>query len=512
MQFTEPPNDISLRVMVLHDRHATGTEWQDACTSLIEMIPKAMPKSILVVDDHAPNREFIREVLDDAAYEISEAHNASEALAYLQSRKTDLVITDVRMPGISGVELLKRLHQHHPNIVVVLVSAFATVDGAVEAIKFGAHDYLIRPIEIDALRSVVQRAFDCHESRMQRSKYSEAAGQRPRFESILGQSKTLLDVLEQAARAARTSSTVLIQGETGTGKELLARGIHSLSTRGAKPFVTINCGAIPRDLLESELFGHVKGAFTGAFTDRKGQVESADGGTLFLDEIGEMSPELQVKLLRFLQNAEIQKVGALRSVKVDIRVLAATHRDLATMVREGAFREDLYYRLNVIPLRLPALRDRREDIPELTRSFFKRSCAKHACGTLRLGNGVLERFLVYQWPGNIRELENIVERIVVLTCGSEVGIADLPDFLRPAPNPVEAIRLDLPPSGICFGGLEKEILLRALQQSNWNQSMAARLLGMSRKTFVYRVQKHALRRDAVSHSARSSVEHANAYD
>jgi len=303
-----------------------------------------------------------------------------------------------------------------------------------------------------------------------------------------------MGVLDHATRAARTSSTVLIHGETGTGKELLARGIHSLSARSTKPFVTINCGAIPKDLLESELFGHVRGSFTGALMDRKGQVEAADGGTLFLDEIGEMSPELQVKLLRLLQNAEIQKVGAVCSSKVDVRVVAATHRDLAAMVHEGAFREDLCYRLNVIPLGLPSLRDRREDIPELVRFFFERSCAKHGREDLNLAKGVLDRFLVHRWPGNIRELENVIERIVVLARGSDVGIADLPDFLQPDPNPVEAINLDLPPNGICFGGLEKEMLFRALERSDWNQSMAARYLGMSRKTLVYRMHKHNLLR------------------
>jgi len=268
-----------------------------------------------------------------------------------------------------------------------------------------------------------------------------------------------------------------------------------LSARSTKPFVTINCGAIPNDLLESELFGHVKGAFTGAFTDRKGQVEAANGGTLFLDEIGEMPPGLQVKLLRLLQNGEIQKLGAAGSTRVDVRTIVATHRDLTAMVHEGTFREDLYYRLNVIPLRLPNLRDRREDIPQLVRLFFERSCAKHGRPNLRLAEDVLDRFLVYPWPGNIRELENVVERIVVLTRECEVGIADLPTFLQPDPSPVQAIRLDLPPNGICFGSLEKEVLLRALEQSNWNRSLAARYLGMTRKTLVYRMQKHNLLRN-----------------
>ena len=457
-----------------------------------------MFKSILVVDDHAPNRELFREALDDFAYEISEAQTASEALEHLRHHKADLVVTDVRMPGISGVELLKRLHSQYPNTVVILVSAFATVASAVEAMKLGAHDYLTRPFPIDELRLVIQRALDRHNIGIDPRCRRDTVGKQPGFENILGHSKELLGVLEQATRAARTSSTILIQGETGTGKELLARGIHSLSARSTKPFVTINCGAIPKDLLESELFGHVKGSFTGAFTDRKGQVEAADGGTLFLDEVGELSPELQVKLLRLIQNGEIQKLGAVRSARVDVRVVAATHRDLAAMVQNSSFREDFYYRLNVIPLRLPSLRDRREDLPELLRCFFERSCSKHGRPTLRLGNGVLDRFLTYRWPGNIRELENVVERIVILTPDNEIGIADLPQSLQPDPKPIEAIRLDLPPNGICFGGLEQEVLLRALKQSNWNQSKAARYLGMSRKTFAYRVQKYDLPRRAPS--------------
>lgn len=455
-----------------------------------------MTTSILVVDDHAPNRELIREGLDANAYEISEAQNASDALDRLRRQEIDLVITDVRMPGISGVELLQRLHSGYPDVVVILVSAFATVAGAVEAMKLGAHDYLTRPVDIDELRLVVHRALDRRAIRIDRTPSGEISRRGPGFENILGRSKDLLAVLDQATRAARTSSTVLVRGETGTGKELLVRGIHSLSARSAKPFVTVNCGAIPKDLLESELFGHVKGAFTGAFMDRKGQVEAADGGTLFLDEIGEMSPELQVKLLRLLQNGEIQKLGAACAKQVDVRVVAATHRDLAAMVRNGTFREDLYYRLNVIPLTLPTLRERREDIPELLHFYFERSCSKHARQNLRMAEGVLDRFLVYPWPGNIRELENVVERIVVLTRESEVGVADLPEFLQSDPNPIDVINLDLPPNGICFGGLEKEVLLRALQQCNWNQSMAARYLGMSRKTLVYRMHKHHLLKES----------------
>jgi DNA-binding NtrC family response regulator len=451
-----------------------------------------MPGKILVVDDYAPNRELIREALTDSAYEISEAVTASEALERLRRHKTDLVITDVQMPGLSGVELLKCLNKEYPDIVVILMSAFATVDGAVEAMKLGAHDFLTQPLKIDELRLIIQRALDRYGVRIDRGSSIEAM--EPGFEDMLGSSKCLLAALAQATRAARTSSTVLIQGETGTGKELLARGIHSLSARRAKPFVTINCGAIPRDLLESELFGHVKGAFTGALMDRKGQIEAAGGGTVFLDEIGEMSLELQVKLLRFMQNAEIRRLGGGFSTKVDVRVLAATHRDLARMMPEGMFREDLYYRLNVIPLKLPSLRERREDIPELVRFFLQRSCSKHARRSLRLGEGVLERFLAYRWPGNVRELENVVERLVVLADSPDVGVADLPEVLQPEPSPVEAINLDLPPNGISLGRIEKEVLLRTLQQFDWNQSKAARYLGLTRKTLAYRVQKYDLLR------------------
>jgi transcriptional regulator with GAF, ATPase, and Fis domain len=242
----------------------------------------------------------------------------------------------------------------------------------------------------------------------------------------------------------------------------------------------------------------VKGSFTGALMDRKGRVEAADGGTLFLDEIGEMTPELQVKLLRLIQEGEIQKVGAVAVAKIDARVVAATHRDLAAMVRDGTFREDLYYRLNVIPLRLPSLRDRREDIPELLSFFFERSCSRHGRQNLSLAHGLLDRFVAYPWPGNIRELENVVERIVVLTREMEVRIADLPSFLQPDPTPVEILHLDLPPNGIRFDRLEKEVLLRALEQSNWNQSMAARYLGMSRKTLLYRIQKYQIRKRPLS--------------
>jgi two-component system NtrC family response regulator len=312
------------------------------------------------------------------------------------------------------------------------------------------------------------------------------------FENMFGHSQTLLRVLDQAVRVAPTNSTILIQGETGTGKELLARGIHVNSKRSGKPFVTLNCGAIPRELLESELFGHVRGSFSGAVMDRKGKAEAAHGGTLFLDEIGEMPLELQVKVLRLIQEGEIEKVGATGNTKVDIRVIAATHRNLPQMAQNGTFREDLYYRLNVIPLALPNLRQRPEDIPELVRYFFARSCVKHNREDLLLPERLHGRFSAYRWPGNVRELENTIERIVVLTQSCEVDVNDLPSFLQQQPPPLEAILLDLPSTGISLSRLEKDVLSRALEKSNWNQSQAARYLGLSRKTLIYRMRKFGL--------------------
>jgi DNA-binding NtrC family response regulator len=455
-------------------------------------------RTILIVDDHSANRELIREALAASAYQIGEAQTASQALEYMRSREADIVITDVRMPEISGVDLLKRLRSDYPGTVVILVTGFATVANAVEAMRLGAHDYMTQPLDLDQLRLVVRGAVERVELRRATQALNSAPERRAGFESILGQADELLHVLDQASRVAPTDSTVLIQGETGTGKELLARGIHAISGRRTKPFVTINCGAIPKDLMESELFGHVKGSFTGALMDRKGQVEVANGGTLFLDEIGEMSLESQVKLLRLLQNGEVQKVGAVCSARVDIRVIAATHRVLPAMVQDGRFREDLYYRLNVIPLLLPSLRERPEDIPELVNFFHERNCHKYGREDLALPPHLLPRFSAYRWPGNIRELENTIERIVLLTRGNEVVEKDLPSFLRVEAPPREAFMPDLPAQGICLSGLERDILLRALQKFNWNQSRAARFLGISRHTLIYRMSKHNLAREPVS--------------
>jgi two-component system NtrC family response regulator len=314
------------------------------------------------------------------------------------------------------------------------------------------------------------------------------------FENILGHSDVLLEVLDMAARAALSNSTVLIRGETGTGKELLARAIHFNSSRSNNPLVTINCGAIPKDLLESELFGHRRGAFTGAVADKKGRIELADGGTLFLDEIAEMSPDLQVKLLRLIQGGEIEKIGSEVKTRVDVRILAASHRDLQAMIEDGTFREDLYYRLAVIPLVMPPLRERPEDIPDLVQHFFRKSQEKNKRPELVMSASLLPYFVRHRWPGNVRELENILERIVVLARGGDITIEDLPQFLRQEKAGVDALEIDLPPQGISLEAIEKELILRALHRCDWNQTRAARYLDLSRKTLIYRIEKYGIQK------------------
>jgi two-component system NtrC family response regulator len=380
------------------------------------------------------------------------------------------------------------------------MTAFGTIQNAVQAMRAGAYDYLTKPIDYDELALVVSRVLEhfrlVAEVRALRASLDRKYG----FENIIGHAEPLLSVLDTAARAAQSNSTILIHAETGTGKELLARAIHFNSRRRDKPFVTINCGAIPRDLLESELFGHVKGSFTGAMAHKTGKVELANGGTLFLDEIGEMPGDLQVKLLRLLQQGELEKIGAAGPVKVDVRFIAATHRNLSAMIEDGTFREDLYYRLAVIPLELPPLRERAEDIPHLVQHFFMKAKQEQGRPELALPAGLLPYFQDYRWPGNIRELENVIERIVVLARGDEITAADLPEFLRRERPAVDTLQLELPARGISLESIEKELIERALEKFNGNQTHAARYLDISRKALMYRMEKHGIRRKAAEDS------------
>ena len=396
------------------------------------------------------------------------------------------------LPGLSGIDVLKHIKTQFPATTVIVLTAFGTVETAVEAMKAGAFDYLTKPVDNEELLLAVNRALETARLREEVCNLRMSVSRKFGFENILGHSPKLLYVLDVAARAAQSDATVLIHGETGTGKELLAKAIHFNSPRAAKPFVAINCGAIPRELLESELFGHVKGSFTGAIAHKKGRIEMADGGTLFLDEIGEMPPELQVKLLRVIQEREIDKIGSNVPMKIDVRIVAATHRNLTNMIEDGTFREDLYYRLAVIPLDLPALRERKADISTLVDFFFSRAREKNGRPDLQLAPSLMPYFAGYRWPGNIRELENIMERITVLAEGPEIRLQDLPASLTAIVPQANAMQVDMPESGISLEGVEKELIRRALEKHEWNQSQAARYLDISRKTLIYRMEKHGL--------------------
>jgi DNA-binding NtrC family response regulator len=451
-------------------------------------------RKVLIIDDDDSLRRIMEMQLEEIGCEVITASSGSQALAILEEITPALVITDLKMPGISGMDLLNRLRVGHPELTVIMITAYGSVRTAVEAIKAGAYDYITKPIDYDELALVVHRALERHQLIEQVHSLRTTLDAKYGFDNIIGHSKTLLRVLEITSRVAPTDSIVLIRGETGTGKELFAKAIHQNSRRKNGPFVTINCGAIPKDLLESELFGHMKGAFTGAATQKQGKVEAADGGTLFLDEIGELPIDLQVKLLRLIQEGEIEKIGATGRSMVDVRIIAATHRNLGAMIEDGAFREDLYYRLAVIPLELPTLRERSEDIPELVQHLFINAKQKHGRSELKFPPSLLQGFSAYGWPGNVRELENVIERLVVLTVGDEISENDLPEHLKRGNLMPQSIRLDLPQNGISLEAVEKDLILKALAKTGWNQTQAARFLDISRRTLIYRMEKHGIRK------------------
>jgi two-component system NtrC family response regulator len=393
---------------------------------------------------------------------------------------------------MSGLELVKKIRGKYPETEVVIITAFGTVVTAVEAMKSGAYDYVTKPIHLYELSALVDRVLErvqlIEEVRLLRRNIGEKYG----FGNVIGRSKAFLHVLDQAARVAPSSATVLIQGETGTGKEVLAKSIHFNSLRCEQPFVTINCAAIPRDLMESELFGHLRGSFTGAVTHKKGKVEMADGGTLFLDEIGELPLQLQVRLLRLIQEREIEKIGAVHPIKVDVRIIAATNRDLNVLVAAGSFREDLYYRLAVVPIELPPLRNRAEDISDFVHYFFEASKQRHRKPDLSLPPQIVPYFSSYGWPGNVRQLENAIERIVVLSSSDHVTLNDLPEFLRPPRRHLDRTQSAGSAEGGNLAAVERDLIVQALRQFSWNQSRAAKYLGITRKTLLYRIAKYGI--------------------
>ena len=427
------------------------------------------------------------------------ACDAAEALAVVSSQTVDLVLSDVKMPGIDGLELVRQLHEIAPDLPCIVVTGYGSPEQSVEALRAGAFWYLEKPFDqghLDVVRRLVAQAIEVGRLRSENRLLQRQLRARYGFENIVGSSAALRDVLDVVAKVAETDSTVLITGESGTGKELVARAVHYNSPRSKQMFVTVNCGAIPEELLESELFGHVKGAFTNAVNHREGRFRVADGGTLFLDEIGDMSPNLQVKLLRVLQDRTFEPVGSSKTQAVDVRMVAATNQDLEQAIRERRFREDLFYRLNVIPIEMPTLRDRRDDIELLAHHFLDKPNRGREKNVEGFSRETMDRMRAYSWPGNIRELENMVERLAVLCDGSRIETGDLPPELRKAPEAPTVTVPQLPPTGLSFRDVvddfETDLILQALDQTQWNKNQAARLLGLNRTTLIEKIKKKGL--------------------
>jgi two-component system NtrC family response regulator len=448
--------------------------------------------AMLLVDDNESQRRVVEFWLQEEHYQVATAPSAASALELLSKSHFDLVISDIKMPGLTGLDLLAKLREQAPEVPVILITAFGTVNDAVAAMRLGAFDYVLKPLNVDQFKVVVQKALE-HGRLIDENRYLRTFAEKTsRFESLVGHSKKMAELFELAAQVAQRDSTVLIAGESGTGKELLAKAIHLNSPRRRAPFVVVNCGAIPETLIESELFGHKKGSFTGAVGDRAGKFETANEGTTFLDEVTELKPALQARLLRVIQEREIDKIGEAQPVRVDVRILSATNRNLLNLVQDGLFREDLYYRLSVVTLRVPPLRDRREDIPLLVEHFVAKFCKRYGLPPRRLCPQAWEMLTSYNWPGNVRELENVVESAVVLSKSEELKPNDLPENVRRHKSRIAKIYLDIPDEGISLEEVEKELLVKALEKAAGNQSKAARFLNITRKTLIYRMDKYGL--------------------
>ena len=447
---------------------------------------------VLIVDDDASQRRLIEFWLQEEGYSTLVANDGKAGLHAFEQKSPCLVIADIRMPGMDGLDLLGRIKGINQDTPVILITAFGTVGNAVDAMKLGAVDYILKPLNPDELKLSAHRALERKEL-VEENRYLRGfADTAFRFENLIGQSRKMRDVFDVATQVARRDSTVLLTGESGTGKELLAKAIHQNSLRAKKPFITINCGAIPENLIESELFGHRKGSFTGALADRMGKFEAANEGTIFLDEIGDLTPNLQIRLLRVIQEREIDKIGYPHPVKINVRILAATHRNLKALVEDAQFREDLYYRLSVVTVNLPPLRERKDDIPLLVEHFLKKHSGRYQIPLASVSEAALEMLTQHNWPGNVRELENVMEHVVVLGKEDVIRPEHLPPDIRQRTSRVANISLKLPEEGLDLEEVEKEILLQALEKHDWHQTKAAQYLNISRKTLIYRIEKYGL--------------------
>ena len=458
-------------------------------------------EKILVVDDERSMRELLELVLKREGYSVHTAENGTRALDQVRQNLYDLIISDVKMPDINGLDLLMRVRETSPDTMVIMITAFATIETARRAFKLGAEDIVVKDsgFDVEELKVTIKKALEKKHLRLENVLLKRELRQRNSLDNIIGRSPQMQAVYQMIETVAATTSTVLITGESGTGKELVARAIHNMSNRSAAPFVSINCGAFTETLLESELFGYMKGSFTGAVSNRKGLFEAAEGGTIFLDEIGETTPAMQVKLLRVLQERSIRRVGGVEEISVDCRVVAATNRDLAQMVEDGSFRNDLYYRISVIPIEMPPLRARIIDIPELVRHFLDKYSAVAGRSRMDISEDAVGYLQSYDWPGNVRELENTIERAVALEPSSTIMSERLPDRILKY-KPRSLAELDLPEAGLdleaYLAQLEKDYIIRALQRTGGNQTRAAEVLNMSVRSLRHLLDKHKIRQAA----------------
>jgi DNA-binding NtrC family response regulator len=451
---------------------------------------------ILVIDDEPDVLNIIVEILRTAGYDVVSAPNGEAGIKALDSNFFDLVFTDLMMPGIGGMDVLQHAVTRSPKTLCIILTGYGTIESSVDAIKNGAFDYITKPITSKALLITVEKALNFQSLKEENSRLKKELQKKYRFKNIVGTSKAMGKVFDLIEKVADTDGTVLISGASGTGKELIASAIHYNSSRGDKPMVVINCGAIPEELLESELFGHEKGAFTGAYKNRTGRFEMANGGTFFLDEIGEMSPSLQVKLLRVLQEQKFEKVGGTKTIHVDVRIIAATNKNLTISINKGKFREDLYYRLNVIPIKVPPLKQRKSDIPLLIDYFMKKFRSEKQNLIKEFSNEALEDMMGFDWPGNVREVENVIKRLTILCDNEIVQVDDLPEHIQRKTRSLQPDEEDVLDKDLNLNeavkDYEKRLILDALEKSNWVKTKAAKLLNINRTTLVEKIKKQNL--------------------
>jgi DNA-binding NtrC family response regulator len=442
-----------------------------------------MKKRILIVEDEDKLRRILELQLLDSGFDVEKAAKAEEALPLID--RADLVITDFKLPGMSGLEMLQLIRRGNSQVPVIVMTAFGTIENAVEAMKAGAADFLLKPFSLEHLTTVVNKALEIRQLRDENRRLKEELGHKYQWDNIVGRSGAMQEIFATIMRVAPTRATVLLAGESGVGKDLIARAIHFHSPRKDKPFVKINCTALPENLMESELFGYEKGAFTGANVSKPGKFEQADTGTVMLDEIGDVPANIQVKLLRVLQEREFERLGSNKTLHIDVRVIAATNRDLRAALEDGTFREDLYYRLNVVPMEIPPLRERKEDIPYLAKHFVAKLGPETGSAVKGITDAAIDKLMNYSWPGNVRELENVIERSMVMTLGDKLDAGDvrLDMNLRARPTTAE-IGL---PEGMSLDAYEQELIRNALKQADGNKSQAARILGLTRNALRYRL-------------------------